>query len=168
MSKGRKPLPTALKLLTGNAGHRAKADLGRGEPNPEVSLGEAPAHLNEIGQAYWFAEGGQLLKTRVITVADHDAFGELCFFHQQKMRLVEQIARLEKKKTPTKKEIWQLQVATGQLLKLTDRMQKIRIQFGMTPASRTSIKIDTGQADLPGFGTPTDPLAEAARLSAGA
>lgn len=168
--KGRKPLPTALKLLRGNAGHRPKDDLGRGEPDPEVMLGEPPAAIagDPVAVAYWYAEGGQLLKTRVITVADHDAFGRLCEYHARRTRQSATIARLEKKKKPTLAELTTLQMASNQLLKLDDRMQKLRLEFGMTPASRTRVKIDTGQLDLPLAGAPESPFTRAQSLAHGA
>lgn len=162
--KGRKSLPTALKVLRGNPGHRPKADLGHGEPDPEVMLGQPPPRLNADGCAYWFAEGAQLLKTRVITAADQDAFADLCYLHQRKLALVALLARLEKKKLPTAADILSIGTLGNQLLKLTDRMAKARIEFGMTPASRTRVKINTGQGEL-NFGADSPPSALTTILS---
>jgi P27 family predicted phage terminase small subunit len=162
--KGRKALPTAVKLLAGNPGHRSKADLGRGEPNPDVALGEPPDDLNDVGRAYWFKEGGHLLKTRVITEADHNAFAALCYFHQRKHRCIQLLNSLDRKARPTKKEIWQMQVAQGQLMKLEAAMHKMRLEFGMTPASRTRVRVDDGQGELP-LGAELSPLARATQMA---
>lgn len=164
--KGRKPKPTALKLLTGNPGHRARADLGRGEPDPEVMLGEPPATIaaDPIASAYWYQQGGHLLKTRVITIADHSALALLCEYESRRLRQKELLVRLEKKRRPTVADVARLQHAANLILKYEDRQCRIGLEFGMTPASRTRVKIDTGQLDLalpPGSTEPKSPLEKA-------
>lgn len=151
--KGRKPKPTALKLLQGNPGHRAKADLGRGEPNPEVMLDAPPPRLNATGQKYWFAEGTKLLKQRIVTTLDQDALGDLCYLMQRRESVCQAIARIEKKAKRSIKEELMLSTLTNSILKLNDRIQRARSEFGMTPASRTRVKVDDGQAELPLGGT---------------
>jgi phage terminase small subunit len=167
--KGRKPLPTALKVLRGNAGHRAKEDLGRGEPDPEVMLGVPPASIADdpVAVAYWFKEGGQLLKTRVITASDHDAFCRLCDYHSRREYQDAIIKRLQRKKKLTVADVAMLGMANNQLIKFDDRMEKMRLEFGMTPASRTRVKIDTGQLALPLGATDDNPFDRAMQLARG-
>ena len=47
---GRKPKPTALKLVTGNPGKRPLNDH---EPQPEAAIPEVPAHLSGEAKAEW-------------------------------------------------------------------------------------------------------------------
>jgi P27 family predicted phage terminase small subunit len=164
--KGRKPKPTALKILEGNPGHRAKENLGRGEPDPEVMLGEPPVTIanDPVAVAYWYSEGGKLLKTRVITEMDLDAFARLCEYHARRTRQNQIVQKLEAKKRLSQAEATRLQMASNLLLKLDDRMHKIRVEFGMTPASRSRVKVDDGQGELD-FNAGGSPLERAMAMS---
>jgi P27 family predicted phage terminase small subunit len=51
--RGRKPVPTHLKLLRGNPGKRP---IPITEPIPDTNLGDPPAHLDDEQAATWRAE----------------------------------------------------------------------------------------------------------------
>lgn len=48
--KGRKPIPTHLKVLTGNPG---KQKLPKGEPKPETNIPEPPNFLDDYALEEW-------------------------------------------------------------------------------------------------------------------
>ncbi len=50
--QGRKPKPTAIKMLEGNPGKRA---LNHAEPRPKVVMPRAPEHLSDEEKAKWKA-----------------------------------------------------------------------------------------------------------------
>ena len=52
--QGRKPQPTALKVLKGNPGRRP---LNEDEPKPEVLLPRPPAHLSPVARREWRRAG---------------------------------------------------------------------------------------------------------------
>jgi P27 family predicted phage terminase small subunit len=48
--RGRKPKPTALKLLHGNPGHRP---LNAHEPKPSCAVPDCPEHLDSVARMEW-------------------------------------------------------------------------------------------------------------------
>ena len=50
MMRGRKPVPTALHLVTGNQGKRP---FNQHEPKPKVTVPACPAHLSPSAKAEW-------------------------------------------------------------------------------------------------------------------
>lgn len=73
--KGRKPLPTNLKILQGTA----RADRITGdEPMPDPAVPECPEHLNEAARAEWDRLAPQLCELRVLSDLDAAALGAYC------------------------------------------------------------------------------------------
>lgn len=72
---GRKPKPTALKLLTGNPGKRA---LNRDEPTPDTPLGAPPAHLSAPALAEWDRIAAGLVGSRIATDLDAGIVAAYC------------------------------------------------------------------------------------------
>lgn len=72
---GRKPKPTALKLLLGNPGGRPLNDA---EPQYPVKLPSCPAHLAALARTEWKRIGKMLLAQGVITEADRAALAGYC------------------------------------------------------------------------------------------
>jgi len=67
---GRRPKPTALKILEGNPGKRR---LGRGTPTPLVGVPPCPAHLRGRARVAWVRIGEHLARMGVATSVDQDA-----------------------------------------------------------------------------------------------
>ena len=72
---GRKPKPTALKLLQGNPGKRP---LNQNEPQPQARLPHAPGHLSDEGKKEWRRAGRFLLTLGLISDLDLAAFAGYC------------------------------------------------------------------------------------------
>ncbi len=72
---GRKPQPTALKVLKGNPGRRP---LNEAEPKPEVLLPSPPAHLPPAARREWRRSGAFLVEMGLMTDLDVAARAAYC------------------------------------------------------------------------------------------
>lgn len=75
--RGRKPVPTALKILRGNPGKRA-LNPDEPQPNPSLGIGDPPASLKGEGLEEWHRLGPQLEAMGVLTHVDVPAFVAYC------------------------------------------------------------------------------------------
>jgi P27 family predicted phage terminase small subunit len=73
--RGRKPQPTAIKMLNGNPGRRP---LNENEPTPERGRPEAPEHLTGEARAEWDRVCDQLDGMGLLTTADRQVIALLC------------------------------------------------------------------------------------------
>ena len=74
-NSGRKPKPTALKLLQGNPGQRK---LNQDEPKPPEGPIEAPNCLSEKARQVWDEVAPICIQMGTLTPADVYAFAEYC------------------------------------------------------------------------------------------
>jgi phage terminase small subunit len=170
--RGRKPKPTRLKLLEGNAGHRP---INGREPEPTVSgLREPPDYITGDARAFWFAQGPGLVQMQTLSDVDFPRFEDLCLRHEEKVRLIREISRLRKKKKLKAVEKVDLQTFESQHRKASAQFAQFAAEFGIGASSRTRIKLPDGQLPLPGMGMvsqpqPTvSPLDRSKQLSRGA
>lgn len=75
MKVGRKPTPTALKLVKGNPGKRA---INTNEPQPVVELPRPPVWLSSLAKKEWRDMGARLLRVGLITDIDKPTFAAYC------------------------------------------------------------------------------------------
>ena len=73
--QGRKPKPTAIKMLEGNPGKRA---LNHAEPKPRVVAPRPPEYLGDAEKAKWKAAVKELYQLGLVTVIDLDALAMYC------------------------------------------------------------------------------------------
>ena len=148
--RGRTPKPTALKILEGNPGHR-EIDPNT-EPQPEIGLGEPPAHLRDDVEAvkHWMERGPQLVQMGTLGLSDAGLFAAYCQHHSRVVWLSRHVGQLRKKRKLTAKEEQRLGTYESQLSKTHAQMHKIGADFGIGAASRTRIKAapPTEDADL--------------------
>jgi P27 family predicted phage terminase small subunit len=78
--RGRKPTPTAFKVLHGNPGKRP---LLAHEPRPPVGLPTPPAHLGPVAREEWDRLGPELVRLGVLTMADRTTFAAYCQLYEQ-------------------------------------------------------------------------------------
>ena len=118
---GNRPKPSELRLLEGNRGHRPIPD------NPKSRSTErfprAPQHLDKIAQREWRLRGPELYGSGRLTILDLPAFEAYCDWYSEWRRA----------KTITGKK------------EAAHQMRMFMVEFGMTPSSRTKIKIDISQ-----------------------
>ena len=73
--RGRKPKPTAVKVLEGNPGKRS---LNTGEPKPEKKAPRCPAWLEDEAKKEWKRMAKQLEHLGILTEIDMAAFAGYC------------------------------------------------------------------------------------------
>ncbi len=92
MSKGRKPKPTALKILQGNAGKRK---LNHNEPNfSDVVDIEPPDWLDDLAVQMWQTIMPELLANKILTVADIHNVEAFCMAYARWRQAENEITRL--------------------------------------------------------------------------
>ena len=134
---GRKPLPTHLKLVKGTARrHR----LNKDEPKPSVAIPEPPAHLDERARGKFAAMAEMLARHGVMTELDA---GALARYAVVWCRWIDAEAEIKRRGPVVKTEggnIIQnpfLAVANKCLL----QMAQLESEFGLTPSSRSRIRM---------------------------
>ncbi len=141
--QGRKPKPTALKLLEGNPGKRA---LNHSEPRPKVVMPRAPEHLSDEEKAKWKAVVRELYPLGLITKIDVDALAMYCTIFVRWMKAEKMVRE--------KGEI--IKTAAGNIIqnpylsianRALEQLNKLGAEFGMTPSSRTRVKTDLTDPD---------------------
>jgi P27 family predicted phage terminase small subunit len=146
-TRGRKPKPTALKVLEGNPGKRP---LNKNEPQPEKKAPRCPSWLEPEAKKEWKRMAKTLETIGVLTQVDKAAFTGYC---QAYARWKEAEEFLSKHgtifKTPSGyiQQVPQVSIAQTYLKVMKDFCS----EFGLTPAARTRIQVDSavGQEDDP-------------------
>src|SRR5689334_92750 len=141
--QGRKPKPTALKLLAGNPGKRA---LNYAEPKPKVILPRPPAHLSEDEKNKWKLIVHELHPLGLVTTIDKDALAMYCVIYVRWIKAEKMVRE--------KGEI--IKTATGNIIqnpylsianRALEQLNKLGAEFGMTPSSRSRVKADLMDPD---------------------
>ncbi|BGI53035.1 MAG: phage terminase small subunit P27 family [Candidatus Hamiltonella defensa (Ceratovacuna japonica)] len=136
---GRRPTPTALKLVTGNPGRRP---LNSAEPTPPPYSAQPPTHLSNTAKDTWERLTQLLNSMSVLTLADAFALERLCDIYDEILRYRAMIQR--------KGETFEVHSQNGVLIKanpavsmLSDadkRFKSYLVEFGLTPAARTKVR----------------------------
>ena len=139
--RGRKPKPTALKVLEGNPGGRP---LNPNEPKPAKKAPRCPAWLEDEAKKEWKRMGKTLEQMGLLTEMDMAAFAGYCQAYARWKEAEEFITQHGTiVKTPS--GYWQQvpQVSIAQTyLKIMNRFCE---QFGLTPSARSRITSETGE-----------------------
>ena len=142
---GRKPKPTAIKKLQGNPGKRP---LNKAEPQPKKECPDIPSHLDLEAIAEWERIVPELLILGILTRIDRAALAAYCMAYSRWVKAEKLIAEkgtLYKTKSGnimTSPALW---VAN----KAMEQMHKFLTEFGMTPSSRSRIKVSVKIAEDP-------------------
>lgn len=143
--RGRKPKPTALRVIEGNPGKRA---INTAEPHAGP-LGNPPADLDGISLAKWH-EMSRLWRL-VASAADRDQLAEYCRLEAERVEAMEKLA--EQGPVAFTAGGAPVQSAWKIILnKCREDMRKIAVEFGGTPASRARVK-PNGEAPQSKFGS---------------
>ena len=138
---GRKPVPTALKVLRGNPGHRP---LNTREPAPArvVDL-TPPAELSGVAAAEWIRLAPALQKLGLLTVIDDRALMAYCMVWARWLEAESHVrdhGLVLKGKRGAPFVSPYVKIAAQAALQLKGWIE----QFGMTPSSRSRVKTDPG------------------------
>lgn len=134
---GRKPLPTQLKLVKGTARpHR----LNDAEPKPTVAIPEAPSHLDERGAAKFAAMAAMLARCGVMTELDAGALARYAVVWG---RWIDAEVEVRRRGPVVKTEAGN--IVQNPFLAVANRclaqMAQIEGEFGLTPSSRSRIRM---------------------------
>ncbi len=143
MTAGRKPKPTALKIVAGNPGRRK---LPEHEPKFDPSQPTPPPFLNDDAKVEWGRISGVLYEAGVLTEVDRAVLAAYCQSYGRWAQAERQIAKLQEAdelnglllKTETENIIQQPLVGIAN--KSKNDMAKLAVEFGMTPSSRSRIE----------------------------
>jgi P27 family predicted phage terminase small subunit len=157
--RGPRAKPTALKELAGNPGKRTLAD---GEPVPPAGAIELPKWLegeeaeSVRAREIWAELSPVLVSMRVLTIADRFAFGRYCQLHARWEAL-----NVERSKRGWKGWSYALKGKDGQPRyaaplpqageerAILEDLAKLEACFGLTPSSRTRIRVDASAPGAP-------------------
>lgn len=148
--RGRKPKATAIARLDGNPGKRPLNDA---EPQP-LPGAEPPEHLGGEAGLKWAELAPRLEELGILSQIDADLLAMYCQFYGRWVEAERHLAEEPLVLTGVQGGVYQnpwLQIAN----KATEQMHKLGAEFGLTPSSRTRIKVEESPK--------LSPLAEFAR-----
>lgn len=137
--KGRKPKPTALKLVTGNPGKRASK---RREPKPKRCIPSPPAHLADDAKVAWGSLAARLDRLGLLTELDAFALEQLCENYAEILTLRADVAvhgRFQVVATKAGGMMERTRPAASLLADAERRFRGMMSEFGLTPSARTRV-----------------------------
>ena len=132
---GRKPKPTAMKVLEGNPGKRP---LNLAEPHPEKKLPDCPDWLEDEAKAEWERLAVPLYNLGLLTELDMAAFASYCQAYarwKEAEEFISQHGSIVKTKTGYWQQVPQVSIARANQA----MMLKAAAEFGLTPSARSRI-----------------------------
>jgi P27 family predicted phage terminase small subunit len=135
--RGRKPIPTTLKVLSGNPGRRPLNDR---EPTPMPGGPECPDWLDDEAKAEWQRICAELQGMGILSTADRAALAMYCTawsrwkMAEEQVRKFGPIVKSPEKGFPMKSPY--LTIADQAM----ETMRKLMVEFGLTPSSRSRIR----------------------------
>lgn len=164
--RGRKPEPTSLHIIKGT--YRPGRHDQSSEPQPATTddLLKPPSWLNADAKREWKLESPEAVRSGILTVSDRSAFADLCILQARVKRSYKDMNRFSesiRKKAEAKGGTWDFDLlmpptqtgyfSQNPFISIYNRalseLNKMRAEFGMTPSSRTRIKIDKPAEDNP-------------------
>ena len=140
--RGRKPLPTALKVLEGDRG-KGRRPLNKNEPIPSQENILCPPWLLPEAKAEWNRLAPSLIAMGILTIHDTEAFAGYCQAYARWREADEYLTQNGTFFTTPSgymQQVPQVSIAM-QNLKI---MQSLCSEFGLTPASRARLFANSG------------------------
>jgi P27 family predicted phage terminase small subunit len=132
---GRKPTPTALKLLRGNPGRRP---LNENEPKPKAALPKPPDHLSPVAKQEWRRAGRLLQSMGLISDLDLAAFALYCTAWARWVEAEQALSTYGVMlKSPQGFPIQSPYLSVAN--RAMDQIRSLLSEFGMSPATRTRV-----------------------------
>lgn len=133
--RGRKPKPTALKMLEGNPGGRP---LNTKEPNPEKKAPRCPSWLEDEAKKEWKRMAKVLEQMGLLTEMDMAAFAGYCQAYarwKEAEEFLTQHGSMVRTPNGYLQQVPQVSIAQTNM----KIMLKFCEQFGLTPSARSRI-----------------------------
>ena len=146
-SSGKRPLPTAIKKLRGNPGHRAINDA---EPVPAKGTPDISQGLSELAVAEWNSIVPELEHLGVLSKIDGKALGAYCECYaewvQAKTEVTERGILIREVVYDKHGEEIGYKLKRNPAIPIKNEalklMKSFLIEFGLTPASRARLHIE--------------------------
>ena len=138
MGRGRKPVPTALKILEGVE----PARINYNEPTPTGKLPKPPDHLSDKARATWLEFAEALTSAGIAGDTDAVALELLCTAYANYLDATEKVAQhgavwIDKGEGKIPKFCYAPYWAVAN--KEWEKVRAMLVEFGMTPSSRSKI-----------------------------
>ncbi len=139
---GPAPTPTKLKIARGNPGRRP---LNKKEPQPRPELLRPPRGIDKVARKQWEYLAAELHRCGLLTRIDRPSFELYCSYYgmyadaQEKLRnqpLVIAVPDSTGGTRPRPNPYFDISLRAGRM------MMSIAVEFGMTPASRSRIRVE--------------------------
>ena len=134
--RGRPPIPTTLKLITG----QGRRPLPKAEPKPACVIPTFPKALQGEARREWYRVSRELHMLGLLTKVDRGALVAYCLAWARLLAAEEALAAegpvVDGRQEGKVKNPWvtiQVQAA--------DMIRKFSVEFGLTPASRCRLKV---------------------------
>jgi P27 family predicted phage terminase small subunit len=145
--RGRKPTPTALKLVKGNPGRRP---LPKKEPKVALVMPTPPAHLTPEVAVHFGWLVGEALRLGILGQPDVQALATLAGLMQDEAELVEIVREAGRVYETENKDgvvMHRPHPAVAQLSDVRRLKLSYLAEFGFTPAARTRVQSATDGAN---------------------
>lgn len=142
--RGRKPTPSALKLVKGNPGRRPPR---KREPKPKRVIPSAPEHITERAKLAWEALSTRLDRYGLLTELDALAFEQLCENYAEILQLRADVVAHGRTMVVTTTTGDTREAARPSVAMLSDAEKRFRMmmsEFGLTPSARTRVNGSDG------------------------
>ena len=142
-TRGRKPLPTAVKLLEGDRG-KGRRPINTNEPEPPQDNLTCPDWLMPEAKLEWARLAPSLTAMGVLTDHDLEAIAGYCQAYarwREAEEFLSQHGTIFKTPSGYVQQVPQVSIAM-QNLKI---MQSFCAEFGLTPSSRARLYANTGE-----------------------
>ena len=142
--RGRKPLPTHLKIVQGNRGRRP---LNGAEPTPTRARPRAPKHLSNRARRAWHVLAERLDRMGVLSEVDGIALEALCEAYADYLEARQVIAAHGAYYTTTNSTGGTMQRAPPAVAVAKNADARVRAwlcEFGLTPSSRSRVAATSG------------------------
>jgi P27 family predicted phage terminase small subunit len=144
-TRGRKPLPTALKILEGDRG-KGRRPLNENEPRPPKGVIKWPSWLMPEAKKEWKRLAPSLEAMGLLTIWDIDSFSAYCQAYarwREAEEFITQHGSIFKTPSGYVQQVPQVSIAQ-QNLKI---MQSLAGEFGLSPSTRSRIIAAGGMSD---------------------
>ena len=151
--RGRKPKPTHLRVIGGNAGKRP---INEREPVPARALPTPPPELSDDAKVEWGRVSEELYRIGLLTGIDRGTLAAYCQAYGRWMQAERAIAEMAKRdpltgglmiKTTNGNAIQNPLIGTAN--KAMSDMVRYAAEFGMTPSARSRIKAEAREEEDP-------------------
>jgi P27 family predicted phage terminase small subunit len=146
MARGRKPIPTQLKIVRGNPGKKA---LPKGEPLPDASMPSPPDFLEGYALEVWQSLAPKLSQAGILTAVDGMTLAVYCQACQN-WREARQVLKVEGNRVSSPNGYEIAHPCVSMEKQAFETMRQYATELGLSPAARP--RLSKGEAK------PDDPL----------